>query len=303
MADRAHILTDKELAKMERKIGAIYKRASKEVGETWKKYLDDVAKELKPLQDAYDVAKKGGEKEVIKEMGKALGLKQREKTIMNEHYRQLTKRLAEDMTHINEIATAYVNEKLPQVYSLNYNAIGKKVSNQVAGYSFELVDANTIKNLATTNKTLLPYKKINEKKDVSWNTKKINSEVLQGILQGESIPKIADRLGNVTEMNYASTVRNARTMVTSAENKGRMDMLHDAEENGVVIHKVWLATNDERTREAHALLDGEEVEVDEPFDSILGDIMYPGDPSADPGNVYNCRCTLEYKVVGFKRGD
>jgi len=32
--------------------------------------------------------------------------------------------------------------------------------------------------------------------------------------------------------------------------------------------------------------------VDKPFQSELGPIMFPGDPSADPGNVYNCRCTL-----------
>jgi SPP1 gp7 family putative phage head morphogenesis protein len=131
----------------------------------------------------------------------------------------------------------------------------------------------------------------------------VNSEVLQGIVQGESIPKIAKRLRNVTEMNRASAIRNARTTVTSAENKGRMDSLHRAAEKGVITRKVWMAAIDARTRDAHRLLDGQDQDIDDPFKSILGDIMYPGDPNAeDPANVYNCRCSLTYKVIGFKRG-
>ena len=80
-----------------------------------------------------------------------------------------------------------------------------------------------------------------------------------------------------------------------------MDSYHRAQDMGVVIHKVWLATNDQRTREAHAELDGQEREIDEPFENSLGEIMYPGDPDADPANVYNCRCTMKTKILGFER--
>lgn len=301
MVDKAHVATDRELARMERHLSAIYNRASKELGETWKSYLEEVAKEIEPLQKAYEEAKASGDKDLIKKTGMDLAAKKREKTLMDEHYKRMTEQLAQDLSHVNEKAIAYVNGQLPKVYSINYNFVAEDIDSQIKGVSFELVDAHTVKNLATTDKTLLPYKKVDGKKDVRWNTQRVNAEVLQGILQGESMDKVAERLAKVEKMNEKSAIRNARTSVTSAENKGRMDMLHDAEEKGVLTHKIWMATEDDRTREAHAELDGAEMEIDEPFTNELGDILYPGDPDADPANLYNCRCSLTYKVVGFKK--
>lgn len=293
MADKAHRLTDRELDEMERHLSAIYNRAGKEIADKADKYFSqfetaDSAK--RKLVDAGEITEKDY---------KAW----RQSQIMTgKHWMAMKDQTATELLRANKKAQAYVNGKLPKVYSLNYNATSQGISRGLKGYSFELVDASTVKNLATKDKTLLPYKYVDGRKDVRWNTQKVNAEVLQGILQGDSIPHLADRLRKVTEMNLASAIRNARTTVTSAENKGRMDMLHDAQEKGVVIHKVWLATHDDRTREAHEALDGQEQEVDDPFESELGEIMYPGDPDADPGNVYNCRCTMTYKVVGFNFG-
>jgi len=303
MADKAHFLTDRELVKIERHLSAIYDRAGKEVGEAWKAYLVKVDAEIKPLQEAYEAAKASGDREAIKRAGRKLSAVKREKTIMDAHYRKLTEQLAEEISHINATAAAYINGKLPEIYALNYNLTSEGIAAAVHGYSFELVDAATVKYLATTDETLLPYKYVDSRKDVRWNTQRVNSEVLQGIIQGDSIPNIAKRLESVTDMDFASAVRNARTAVTGAENRGRIDSLHEAQEKGVIVRKVWTAAHDARTREAHAALDGQDAEVDEPFSSMLGKIMYPGDPDAIPANTYNCRCTLTYKVTGFRHGD
>lgn len=304
MPDKARAETDRKLAEMEKHLTKIYSRATKEIGESWKKYMEDAEKRVKSLQDAYDKAKKSGDKEAIAEAGKALGRAQRNVTLMDKHYREMTNQFAKELSNVNKTAAAYINNQLPGIYALNYNATAKGINDKVKGISFELVDANTVKNLATKDETLLPYKYVDGKKDVRWSTQMVNSEVLQGIIQGESMTKIASRLDNVVGMKAAgSAIRNARTAVTGAENNGRMSMLHDARDKGVIMHKVWLATSDDRVREAHEDLDGQEREIDEPFDSMYGKIMYPGDPDADPANVYNCRCTLTYKVVGFKKGE
>lgn len=222
------------------------------------------------------------------------------------HMKQMQEVVAAEMSNAAATAAAYVNGKLPEIYALNYNALAGDVNGLIKGYSFELVDAATVRNLATSNKTLLPYKKVNGKKVERWATQKVNAEITQGIVQGESIPKIAARLQNVTEMDANSAIRNARTTVTSAENKGRQDSYIEAEADGIILKKVWESSNQPgRTREAHmpySFLELE-VDIDEPFVNEYGEIMYPGDPNAEPANVYNCRCSMKTRVLGFRRAD
>lgn len=296
--DKAHITTDKQLATMERKLKAIYSKANKDVGKKLKEYLATQEERGNALLEAVKGAKSPEERKKAEEAYNSFLLN---KTLHSEHFKALSEQYANELLRVNETAADYINGRMPDVYSLNYNETGKGIAGEVKGYSFEMVDASTVKSLAKKDETLLPYKTVNGKKDVRWNTKQVNSEIMQGILQGESIPDISKRLTHVTEMNLTSAVRNARTATTSAENRGRMDSYHRAQDMGVKIVKVWMATNDERTREEHLELDGQEREIDEPFENSIGKIMYPGDPDADPANVYNCRCTLITKVLGFER--
>ena len=300
MADTAHAKTDLKLEEMEKRLSAIYSRAEKEIGERWKEYLVESQAEIDELQKAYELAKKGGDAKEIRKAEIALSRAKKERTLMGSRFKALTEATAAQLANVNKTALAYVNGELPEVYSVNYNALKQSVDG-VGGYSFALVDADTVKNLATTDKSLLPLKELDEKKDIRWNVKKMNAEVLQGILQGEPMDKIASRLSKVTDMNATAAIRNARTMVTGAENKGRQDSYKRAEKDGIVMKREWIATNDSRTRHWHAELDGVEVDIDEPWENEFGEIMFPGDPSADPANTYNCRCSMRSIVKGFKK--
>lgn len=297
MSDIAHRKTDEKLEEMERQLSAIYSRAKKEVGETWTQYMKDSAKELDELQEAYDLAKKSGDRDEIKRTGKALGRAKREVTIKNKHYKDLTESLAREISHVNETAVAYINGQLPEVYVMNYNALKESVDG-VGGYVFELVDADTVKHLALADKSLLPYKKLDLRKDIPWNMKKINSEVLQGIIQGESMDKISKRIGNVQEMNKNASIRTARTIVTGAENKGRFDSYQRATADGIILEEEWIATNDSRTRHSHAIMDGETKGVNGKFSNGLA---FPGDPNGAPAEVYQCRCSMAARVLGFRK--
>ena len=291
MTDKAHALTDREIERMERELSVIYERAEKELSEKVEKYFAQFEKLDEQKRALVDAGKMTEQEYKLWRQGKIMSGK---------HWTAMKEQAAQELLNANKTAMAYINDQLPGIYAINYNGVVDGINGQIKGYSFELVDANTVKNLATSEKTLLPYKYVDGKKDVRWNTQKVNSEIMQGIIQGESIPKMAKRLSNVTEMNRTSAIRNARTTVTSAENKGRMDMLHEARDKGVEMQKVWRATSDSRTRDSHAALDGAIADIDDEFDNGL---MYPGDPDGEPSEVYNCRCTLTYKVIRFgKRG-
>ena len=70
--------------------------------------------------------------------------------------------------------------------------------------------------------------------------------------------------------------------------------MHEAQEMGINVKKQWMAHLDSRTRDSHINLDHQIAEVDEPFQSDFGEIMYPGDFQAHPADVWNCRCRLKY---------
>ena len=290
--DKAHKATDKRLEVMERELAAIYREAQKGISDKAAAYFEQFIKQDEKKK-ALVADGKLSEDEYLQW--------RKNKILYSKRFVTLQGQITGELARVNQTAAAYINDQLPDVYALNYNYVGKGVQRAVKGYSFTLIDANTVKRLATKTDSLLPKRKVDVPKDKLWNAKKMRTQVLQGILQGESMDKIADRMQTVTDMNGVSAIRNARTMVTGAENAGRIDMMHKAATDGVIMRKRWIATTDSRTRDWHRDLDGMEVDMDEPFHNDFGDIMFPGDPTADGANVYNCRCTLGYRVVGFKK--
>ena len=84
-------------------------------------------------------------------------------------------------------------------------------------------------------------------------------------------------------------MRIARTEGTRISNESAFDASKEAVNAGADVAKQWSAALDSRTRETHAMCDGEIVELDETFSNGL---EYPGDPAGDAEEVINCRCAL-----------
>ena len=72
---------------------------------------------------------------------------------------------------------------------------------------------------------------------------------------------------------------------------------------GIKLRREWVATLDNRTRHAHAMLDGQQADIDKPFKVDGYEIMFPGDTSAPGYLVYNCRCTMVVEVDGVDTWD
>ena len=194
------------------------------------------------------------------------------------------------MQDCNKQAMNIVKTSRFDVFAENYNYNAWKAEREIA-VSFNLYSAEAVARLMLGDPQLLPEWNIDEEKDYKWNYKKVNNIVRQGIIQGEGVPEITERLcRDLATGNEAKMRMFARTAINSAQNAGRQKQMEDAANMGIEVSKRWMATHDSRTRDAHRDLDGDEVPYDKPFKSQLGEIMFPGDPTAEPANVYNCRC-------------
>lgn len=294
--DPARKWTDKELKDMEYHIGKIYEQALTEIDEKWAAYMDRADKRVSKLYNAYKNAPEGEKEAALKKYQDAL----EDVTFRDAYYREMVKDTATRLCNTNKIATAYMNGEMPNIYKVNYDQIDSDAL--IPGIKYTMLDERTIAHLIKDG--TIPQREIDEKKDKTWNTKQIGSTVLQGILQGESIKDISKRLLPIVNKNEASAVRNARTMTTCAENRGRLDRYADYESKGLVMAKVWIATGDDRTRDWHLTLDGQEVARDENFiDGEGNPLMYPGDPDAEPQTVWNCRCSMRSHIIGVRGKD
>lgn len=133
----------------------------------------------------------------------------------------------------------------------------------------------------------------------------IVAEVERGIREGtnldtvgQAVDTILTATGSERWPNRARTV--ARTETMGAVNAGAFRAAQlDAEARGdLAPFKVWLSTEDNRTRPTHMEADQQRTLLDQPFIVGTSRLMFPGDPRGPAAEVINCRCTLLPIVLG-----
>ena len=296
--DEGHEETEAVLREIEKRISEEYKQAADEVHE---KLLDY----LRRFEIKDEIKRKAWKNGLISEQEyKQWRVGQ---IAIGQRWAEMEATLAQDYTNANIMAKSIAYGYMPDVYAINHNYGTYQVEKAaMVDTSYTLYDRDAVRRLFDDNNTFYPAPgrrisaRINEGKDLAWNKRQIQSVMMQGILQGESIPKMATRLAKtVGETNRKAAIRNVRTMTTAVQNAGRVDSYKRAEAMGIDMEQEWLATLDGRTRHEHRLLDGQRVPVGEPFEVEGEEIMFPGDPAAPAHLIYNCRCTLIAALKGF----
>lgn len=295
--DWAEEQTNNLLEDLESRIKREYDTASKEVQKKYDKFVKDFeaddSKMLKSLEEG----------KISEEAYKKW---RAEQMLLNRRWQAMRDTLADDLTMVDKKVLSMTNGYMPEAYSMNFNFATFEVEKgSHVDTSFTLYSRETVEKLMRDDPQLLPKRKMDIPKDKLWNKQHINSAITQGVLQGDSLPQISKRLQQVTDMDARAALRNARTMMTGAQNAGRLDAYTRAENMGIEVLKEWMATLDHHTRESHAKLDGEKVKLSEKFSNGL---MFPGDSKGEPHEVYNCRCTMvadvpEYPDDDMKRYD
>ena len=292
MADFGVNYTDAELKKFEKKINTVYKQAEVDIKKKMKdfnaKYKVKEAKHLNELaegkitQDQFDGWKAG-------------------QVFQGKQWQAKKDQIADTLLHANETATNIMNGQMTNIFAVNANFMSYSLETGAnVNFGFGLYDSATVSNLLKNDPQLLPNKKVNKAKDNAWNRKKIARQTTLGIIEGEDLDTIANRLGNVLGIqNKNAMLTQARTAMTSAQNAGREASLDAAKELGINVNKKWMCTLDNRTRDQHRRLDGQTKPTNKPFEIDNLKIRFPGDPQAHPSLVWNCRCTMIGDLVDY----
>ena len=307
--DAARKWTDSELEALEKRMAREYQQAAKEMRGKQAKWLAKFNAEREMREKALD-----GTKEALEAHEAWL----RSQAARSEWLEEMAAGLSDSAHRANVRAAGMVNDFVPLVYCENANRAAFAVDKALGiDTSYTLADESTVRRLVAmrtqgtqpdqlvrettwfvaekgqhqdVRKRLREVRgrRIDRARDIRWNRQKFTSAITQGILQGESIPRIVKRTESIFGANLSAAVRAARTACTCAENAGRMDSYERATELGIEMVQEWVATMDSSTRETHRELDGQQVEVGEPWMTENGPIEYPGDPAADPAETYNC---------------
>ncbi len=291
--DAGHDYTDERIEAIAEQVRSIYAEASASAEKSLSEWLERFAEkdeEWRAAVESGDATKDDWQRW------------RRMQMIQGRRWRAIAEQMAEGFTGANEQAAQIISGELPAIAAENANW-GTFSVEKAAGVStsFALQDAGTIHALLSEAAGLsVATVAVNEAADIAWNRKGIQSQITQGIMLGESIPKIAKRMERVGATNKAQAIRWARTFTAAAEGAGRIASYKRAIAMGIKLKHQWEATLDDRTRHSHRQVDGEVREVGERFSNGC---RYTGDPSAPYSEICNCRCALRPVLEGVDQSD
>lgn len=137
--------------------------------------------------------------------------------------------------------------------------------------------------------------------------RRFDPTVRRAAQEGEALgPRRINRMVEQYRNRYlqlrAETIARTETLqtVNIARDEALIQMTEQLDLPKEAVTRTWRATQDARTRDTHAEMDGQERGIDEPFDSPSGaQMMYPGDTElgAGPEEIINCRCVLITSVA------
>jgi len=118
----------------------------------------------------------------------------------------------------------------------------------------------------------------------------IQSGVEDGIGQNEIAKRIREKTGGVIATARARII--ARVETHAASNAANIQAAEALNVPG--LRKEWLSAEDGRVRIDHANADGQTVDQAAKFEVGGSSLNQPGDPSAPPDQIINCRCAIAF---------
>jgi len=124
---------------------------------------------------------------------------------------------------------------------------------------------------------------------LATNLDEVRSVILAGTEENMSVSQIGRKLRDFyTDRSPYKAMRVARTEVAQSAGFAQHE---SAIQSGVMKKHIWLSSRDDRVRDSHAVIDGEEKPINEPYSNGL---MFPGDGAGDPAETIQCRCVERF---------
>jgi SPP1 gp7 family putative phage head morphogenesis protein len=253
---------------------------------------------VKAVTESYDVALKDIERKIADIYAKYAvdgklaieAMKKADKENIT-RLQTLVESINEDINTLNRGKPQQLSGVLTDVYELNFEVPLEEIKKRFDNLNWTKPNRQQVYQAALSD-----MGKIGLEFNAQAVRFAVRRDIVTAIIQGESIKDLSKRIKKSLEGNANDTVRIARTETTRIVNTARQDAFDTAAGLGVEMRKIWVSTNDGRTRPSHRALQGEEVKIDKAFSNGL---QRPGDPSAPASEVINCRCTMRSRIVSI----
>ena len=224
--------------------------------------------------------------------------------IVQKHISAIIKRLPKNVslyTFEVEVDVAIMREDIVKMYRELYQTIGIDYGNKINKTLEKTKKANVLFNNELLKEILLFLSSDGGVRITSVRDTLV-ADVIKSIQKslGENgtVIDLRNAIQSIIEKNQTfykwQSLRIARTETTTSSNFAAMKT---AELSDLVLDKVWISVQDNRTRITpydHFDMNNQKQELEKPFFVGGENIMYPGDTKASAGNVINCRCTIAF---------
>jgi SPP1 gp7 family putative phage head morphogenesis protein len=210
--------------------------------------------------------------------------------------------LADEMKSLGKSVGSDVKTLVGDMYNKAYFGYGQIIDEQAdQSLNWGIVNRDTISSLINEPSVAgLSLVEILGKAQYN-NLLKMRQTLTQSMIQGESYQDVARRIRDEYDKSFNDAIRIARTEGTRASGEGQTAAYDRAEELGIVLERIWVATDDARTRESHLAMDGQVADEDglftipDGYDNAGLQAEYPGGFS-EPSESINCRCRVIAEV-------
>lgn len=262
---------DKQITKSEKWIALQYKTALKET-----------RSKLALIYEKYSVAGKLSYADMAK-YGRLTQLEGELITVFGEAQTRVTGRLASipKSVYTESYALSAYNLELASGTKVNWGLIPKEAVTAAGNNPLDLIARNSLSQDMRT---------------------RIRREVTQGVIQGRSYADMAKGIKAAYNSTASKATVIARTEGQRAMADGQRFAYQRAEKQGIKVRLFWDAYLDNRTRDAHALMNGVEAQMHN------GELMFyyaptgqwvkgPMDPTLPAEDVINCRCAIREELA------